>query len=446
MKHTSAQISCGLKIAGCPENAVDSAPEPKTVASAPERIALLKARLLKSKGDRVNIGTPLYEDKQNTDILFAAPGAGTIEDIVYGPRRVIREIVIRLDKEQTAEAFTPYPAEKLAGITPGALTEILLKSGVWPLLRDIVYRKVADPGQSPAAIWVAATNQDPFHPPPDTWLQSPQDRRFFQTGIKALEILSSRVFVCCAADTGTGDAQIENRITHRVLRGYPFDDPAVVHYHVKTRPEDNHAWFVNGQDVRLIGEFLETGRFPVRRTVAVSGQNVPGRYRHTRMGAPLGILADPGEDSGRRWIAGGLFRGYSSGPDFHLGLYETAVNIIEESGKREMLGFMRPGWNKPTCSKTFLSVFNPRPLAVDADMHGSGRACVNCGSCTRACPVDILPQFTYKCIRAGEIEEALSHGMLDCVECGLCSYVCPSKIELCQTFQETKQAYFRQRI
>jgi Na+-transporting NADH:ubiquinone oxidoreductase subunit A len=36
--------------------------------------------------------------------------------------------------------------------------------------------------------------------------------------------------------------------------------------------------------------------------------------------------------------------------------------------------------------------------------------------------------------------------MLDCVECGLCSYVCPSKIELCQTFQETKQAYFRQRI
>jgi Na+-transporting NADH:ubiquinone oxidoreductase subunit A len=446
MKRASAQISCGLKIAGRPEHFVDRAPEPETVASAPERIPLLKARLLKSKGDRVNIGTPLCEDKQNTDIVFAAPGAGKIADVVYGPRRVIREIVIRLDKEQTTEDFTPYPADKLAGITPGALTEILLKGGVWPVIRDIVYRGVADPGQSPAAIWIAATNQDPFHPPPDTWLQSPQDKRFFQTGIKALEILCSSLFVCCAADTAFGDQQIESRVTHRVSGGYPFDDPSVVHYHAKTRPEDNHAWFASGQDVRLIGEFLETGKFPVRRTVAVSGKSVQGCYRQTRIGAPLGILADPGESSGSRWIAGGLFRGYSSGPDFHLGLYETAVGLITESAKREMLGFMRPGWNKPTCSRTFLSVFNPRPLPVDADMHGSGRACVNCGSCTRACPVNILPQFTYKCIRAGEIEEALSHGMLDCVECGLCSYVCPSKIELCQTFQETKQAYFRQRI
>jgi Na+-transporting NADH:ubiquinone oxidoreductase subunit A len=81
-------------------------------------------------------------------------------------------------------------------------------------------------------------------------------------------------------------------------------------------------------------------------------------------------------------------------------------------------------------------------LPVDADRHGELRACVNCGYCAAICPVDILPQYTYKCIYAEEMEDALAHGLLDCVECGLCSYVCPSKIELTETFKDTKQKYY----
>jgi Na+-transporting NADH:ubiquinone oxidoreductase subunit A len=446
MTRPQTETACGLRIAGRPEPAVENAPVPETVAAMPERIPLLKARLLAAKGDRVNIGTPLFEDKENTDIVFASPGAGVIEDIIYGPRRVIREIIIRIDKEETVETVTPYPSKDLAQISRTRLTEVLLKSGVWPVLRDIVYRCVADPARVPAAIWVAADNQDPFHPPADTWLQRPEDRRYFQTGTQALKILRQRVLICRPANSAPLDSQIEKQITHRISGGYPAEDPAVVHYHAKAGPDENHAWFVSGQDVRLLGEFLETGRFPVRRTVAVSGSAIQGRYLSTRIGVPLSLLADPAQNSGCRWVAGGLFRGYSTRPEAHLGLYETALGIIGESGPRELFGFMRPGWTRPTCSRTFLSVFNPKPLPVDADMHGAKRACVNCGNCTRACPVQILPQFTYKCILAGEIEEALSHGMLDCVECGLCSYVCPSKIELCRTFQETKQAYFRQRI
>ncbi len=446
MRRANAQIACGLAFAGNPQHRVQPAAKPKTVAAMPERIPLLKARLLVENGDHVKIGTPLYEDKENTDIVFASPGAGKIKKIVYGPRRVIREIVIQLDDEETAETFTPYPPKELLRLSPGALKEILLKGGVWPVIRDIVYRKVADPAQTPAAVWMATDNQDPFHPPAETWLSSPEDRRFFQTGRQALEILCSRVFFCRCTDFPPLDPEIEKIVTHRISGGYPREDPAVIHYHSKTGPDQNLAWFVSGQDVRLLGEFLESGRFPVRRTVAVSGIPVEGRYVQTRIGTPLDTLAEPGKANGHRWVVGGLFRGYSSVPESHLSLYETALGLIEESGRRELLGFMRPGYNKPTCSRTFLSVFNPSPLPVDADMHGSKRACVNCGNCTRACPVQILPQFTYKCILAGEIEEALSHGMLDCVECGLCSYVCPSKIELCRTFQETKQAYFRQRI
>ena len=58
--------------------------------------------------------------------------------------------------------------------------------------------------------------------------------------------------------------------------------------------------------------------------------------------------------------------------------------------------------------------------------------------------MDILPQFTYKAILSGEVEEALAHGLLDCVECGLCSYVCPAKLELTETLQQAKEDFYKE--
>jgi Na+-transporting NADH:ubiquinone oxidoreductase subunit A len=85
-------------------------------------------------------------------------------------------------------------------------------------------------------------------------------------------------------------------------------------------------------------------------------------------------------------------------------------------------------------------------MPMDCNFHGEERACINCGYCAEVCPVDILPQFTYKSILTDEIEEALAHGLLDCVECGLCTYVCPCKIELCDTLKNTKKAYYLEQI
>ena len=79
-------------------------------------------------------------------------------------------------------------------------------------------------------------------------------------------------------------------------------------------------------------------------------------------------------------------------------------------------------------------------------MNGEERACIACLHCASVCPVDILPQLTYKAILAEEVEEYLEHGLLDCVECGLCTYVCPSKIELTRTFIAAKAAYAKERM
>ena len=77
-------------------------------------------------------------------------------------------------------------------------------------------------------------------------------------------------------------------------------------------------------------------------------------------------------------------------------------------------------------------------------VHGGVRACIACGYCAQVCPVDILPQLTFKAVLADAVEEFLAHGLLDCVECGLCTYVCPSKIELADILVHAKAAYYKE--
>ena len=44
---------------------------------------------------------------------------------------------------------------------------------------------------------------------------------------------------------------------------------------------------------------------------------------------------------------------------------------------------------------------------------------------------DILPEFLFKSIVAGDLEESIQLGLLDMTEeeAALCTYICPSKIE-----------------
>jgi Na+-transporting NADH:ubiquinone oxidoreductase subunit A len=127
-----------------------------------------------------------------------------------------------------------------------------------------------------------------------------------------------------------------------------------------------------------------------------------------------------------------------------MGFYEDALNLIPEGVHREFLSLFRPGYRKPSFSRTFLSALNRRPLAADTNTHGELRACIGCNHCPQVCPVDILPQLAYKCILADDVDGALAHGLLDCVECGLCSYVCPSKIDLVGSLKKARHTYYEE--
>jgi Na+-transporting NADH:ubiquinone oxidoreductase subunit A len=54
------------------------------------------------------------------------------------------------------------------------------------------------------------------------------------------------------------------------------------------------------------------------------------------------------------------------------------------------------------------------------------------------------PSKEVETVLAGELEEALAHGLLDCVACGLCTYVCPSKIEIGDILKKAQAEYYHE--
>jgi Na+-transporting NADH:ubiquinone oxidoreductase subunit A len=269
----------------------------------------------------------------------------------------------------------------------------------------------------------------------------------FKFGIKILKKLTgNRIYIFAAPDSSMVLNGLNEYITHVVYGKYPADDPGVFLYYTRKSSSDNRAWYISGQDVMLLAHLLKHGKYPITRTVVLAGQSVDHRkHIQTRLGAPVTHIAKGlHSKNDLRYIAGGIFSGYTQTEQSYLGLYETSLTLIPEGGEQEFFGFLRPGFSKSSYSRTFLSFFNNSELKMDCNLHGEERACINCGYCTKVCPVDILPQFTFKSILADEVEESLAHGLLDCVGCGLCTYVCPSKIELRAAFIEAKKAYYKE--
>jgi electron transport complex protein RnfC len=64
--------------------------------------------------------------------------------------------------------------------------------------------------------------------------------------------------------------------------------------------------------------------------------------------------------------------------------------------------------------------------------------CIRCGRCVRNCPCRLSPVIMNNSLESGDLDYAVTAGLLDCIECGSCSYVCPARIKLVQRFRVGK--------
>ena len=91
----------------------------------------VKPKLMIKKDDKVKIGSPLFYDKNKPEVKWASPGCGTIKDIVFGARRVIEKIEIKLDGND-ALMNNEYNPSEIASLSKVEVLENILKSNLFP--------------------------------------------------------------------------------------------------------------------------------------------------------------------------------------------------------------------------------------------------------------------------------------------------------------------------
>ena len=64
--------------------------------------------------------------------------------------------------------------------------------------------------------------------------------------------------------------------------------------------------------------------------------------------------------------------------------------------------------------------------------------CINCGLCSKNCPMRLMPMYIESYALSGNFVEAERYGALNCIECGLCAYNCPAKRALVQSISLAK--------
>ena len=66
---------------GIVNDVIVDGPAVKQVALKPQEAIGIKVKMLVQEGDAVKIGTPLFCDKRDPEVLFTSPGAGTVTAI-----------------------------------------------------------------------------------------------------------------------------------------------------------------------------------------------------------------------------------------------------------------------------------------------------------------------------------------------------------------------------
>lgn len=195
------------------------------------------------------------------------------------------------------------------------------------------------------------------------------------------------------------------------------------------------VWHLNYQDVIAIGKLFTTGELCAERIIAIGGpQATQPRLVRTLLGADLtALLAGETKEGENRIISGSVLSGrHATGPMAWLGRFHLQVSVVLEGREKELFGWVLPGAEKYSVTRTTLGHFLRRKLFnFSTSTNGGERAMVPIGNYERVMPLDILPTVLLRDLLAGDTDGAQALGCLELDEedLALCTYVCPCKYE-----------------
>ena len=422
-----------LPIAGLPEQQIHDGPAIPFVALLGEEYVGMRPSMLVQEGDKVLKGQPLFEDKKNPGVFFTAPASGTVTAIHRGERRVLQSLVIEVqgDEQVVFERFAP---ESLAKLPRETVQAQLLASGLWTALRTRPFSKTPQPASTPAAIFVTAMDTNPLAADPQPIIRT--NREMFDAGLTLLSRLTDGKVHVCQAGGGKLGGHPAGQVTFNEFAGPHPAGLVGTHIHfLEPVSLQKTVWHLNYQDVIAIGKLFVEGELWTERVIALAGPQVKKpRLIRTRLGASLEVLT-AGElaEGENRIVSGSVLSGTQAvGPRAWIGRFHLQVTALKEGREKELFGWVMPGADKYSITRTTLGHFLKRKLFnFSTDTNGGERAMVPIGNYERVMPLDILPTMLLRDLLAGDTDSAQALGCLELDEedLALCTYVCPGKYE-----------------
>ncbi len=435
-----------LPIKGKTQNILKEMKSPTLFSVRPNEFEHIKPKLLVSQGDNVKIGTPLFHDKLQSQVIFASPASGTIQNISFGPRRVVEEITIQASS--AGDSYEQHPSlspDKIKSATKEEITKRLLAGGLWPYIKQRPFDIIANPQQENlSAIFVNCMDTAPLAANPEFTLKD--DLAALQSGIDALSLFTKEIHLSIAASKAKAKSifeQIKNVSLHRFRGPHPAGLTSTHIHNISPMHPKKTVWCLNGRDLVAIGNFLLSGKYPTTRIIALAGTEIKERlYYKTRIGASLANilkhnLSNPQDKS--RIISGNVLTGKKIAIESSLGFYDDMITVIPEKSERDFISWLLPGFSRYTWSRTFFSKLLPkRKYTMHTNKNGEERALVKTGDYEKVTALDILPSLLIKAIITKDIDSMEQLGIYEVApeDLALCSYICPSKVEFTKILRQ----------
>ena len=413
---------------------------PEVFHVVPDQFAGITPKLDVKVGDRVKAGSPLFHDKAFESLFFTSPVSGEVKEIVRGERRKILSIDIAADTRIAYEHFEV----KNEGFTNEGVKELLLRSGLWALIKQRPYDCIALPNKTPRAIFISSFDSAPAAPNYEFVLKGLLPT--LQSAVSALAKLAPVYIGIKSGARATEFRELKDCTLYEVCGPHPAGNVGVQLNNLAPLAKGETVFTVNIQDLAIIGRLFQKGIVDYQKLVALTGPLAYGKqyYRVLPGMAYDAILRSNVHDEvACRFIAGNVLSGRQIEPNEILSPYDNQLTVLEDGAERhEFMGWLLPRFNAfnagctdpakmfDNCFTRWL--FGPKRYQWDARLKGGRRAIIVSNEYDRVFPMDIYPEYLIKAMIAGNIDrmEALGAYEVAPEDFALCEFVCTSKMPL----------------
>jgi Na+-transporting NADH:ubiquinone oxidoreductase subunit A len=405
----------------------------RTYASKPINFIGVFPKVLVHEGDEVKAGTALYYDKYNDRVKFTSPVSGKVQEIRRGPKRVLLEIVIQA--ANTME-YLDFGSADPNSLSKEQVTEKLLESGVWPVIRQRPYSTIANPDDSPKAIFISAFDTHPLAPDYNFIIEGQEQH--FQTGLDALKKLTDgtvHLNIPDKPETSTVYQNARGVQINRFLGPHPAGNISTQVSRIDPINRGETIWYLRPQEVVTIGRLFLNGKYDATKIFALTGSGVKNpAYFKSLNGVCIDTMTKDNVKEGKnRYISGNTLTGAKIEKLGYVDFYDSQISVIPEGDYYEFFGWAMPGFNKFSFYTSFFSWLRPRKkYSLDTNLHGGERAFVMTGKYEQVFPFDIYPMQLIKAIMIEDIDQMENLGIyeIDEEDFALCEFIDTSKTEI----------------